>query len=240
MPCENYREALIEAAATDSPPSRELRLHLVACASCRGAYSEELQLLAAIDSGVRTAANAEVPASLLPRVRVQLNERPVLRRAWVPAGALTAAAVALVAVIVFVRGFERDGGQINPPANSTAQSVPPAEVQPAPPVVTFVGTTSPPAKRKLLPPPAEGPRVVGAAHMETSRVLVPAGQQRAMEVLLVSVTRGKVAGEVLLGEKPEKTLEELRVSPIGISPIEMKPLEEVGPESAPQNEKTRD
>lgn len=238
MPCEDYREALIEVAATDSAPSRELRLHLDACASCRAASFEELQLFAAIDAGFRTTANAEVPSSLLPRVRVQLNERPAPRRTWVPAGAVTAAAVALVAVIVFVRGFERDGGRTNPPVNSSAQSIPPTEIQPAPPVATSIETTRPPAKIKL-PRPAESLRVVGAAQVEASRVLVPAGQQRAMEVLLASVKQGKVDGEVLLAEKPEKTLEELQVSPIGISPIEMKPLEDVRPESAPQNEKTR-
>jgi hypothetical protein len=238
MPCENYREALIEAAATGSALSRELRLHLDACASCRAASFEELQLFAAIDSGVRTTANAEVPASLLPRVRVQLNERPVPRRAWFPAGVVTAAAVSLVAVIVFVRGFDRDGGRTNPPANSSAQNIPPTEIQPAPPVATSIETTSPPAKSKL-PRPAEIPRVFGAAEVESSRVLVPAGQQRAMEVLLASVKQGKVDGEVFLAEKPEKTLEELQVSPIDIAPIEMKPLEDVSPESAPQNEKTR-
>jgi hypothetical protein len=238
MPCEDYREALIEAAATDSLPSRELRLHLDACASCRAASSEELQLFAAIDSGLRTAANAEVPASLLARVRVQLDDRPVRRRAWVPAGVVMAAAVAVVAVIVFVRGFERDGGPANPPANSSAQNVPPPEIQPAPPVATFTETTSPPLKIKQARPDAR-PRVAGAAQVATSRVLVPAGQQRAMEVLLASVKQGKVDGEVLLAEKPEKSLEELQVSPIDISPIEMKPLENVRPESALPNEKTR-
>jgi hypothetical protein len=238
MPCENYREALIEAAATDSLPSGELRSHLDACASCRAAYSEELQLFAAIDSAVRTAANAEVPASLLPRVRVQLNERPVRRRAWVPAGAVTAAAVALVAVIVFVRGFERDGVRPTPPANSTAQNVPPTEMPPASPVTTFIATTSPPLKIKL-PRAEESPRIVGAAQVVAARVLVPPGRQRAMEVLLASVRQGQVDGEVLLAEKAEKTLKELQVSPIDISPIEMKPLESVSPESASPNEKTR-
>jgi hypothetical protein len=237
MPCESYREALIEAAATDSAPSRELRLHLDACASCRAASSEELQLFAAIDSGVRTTANAEVPTSLLPRVRVQLNQRPARRRAWVPAGAVMVAAVGLVAVIVFVRGFERDGVRTNSPANSSAQNIRPTESQPAPPVAAFIETTSPPAKIKL-PRPAESPRVVGAAQVETAKVLVPAGQQRAIDVLLASVKQGKVYGEVLLAEKPEKTLEELQVLPIDISPIEMKPLEDVSPESASQNEKT--
>jgi hypothetical protein len=238
MPCENYRKALIEAAATDSAPSRELRLHLDACASCRAASSEELQLFAAIDSGLRNAANAEVPASLLPRVRVQLNERPVPRRAWVLAGAVTAAAIALVAVIVFVRGFERDGLRTNPPANSSAQNIPPTEIQPAPPVATFTQTMSPPAKSKL-PRPAESPRVAGATEVETASVLVPAGRQRAIEVLLASVKQGRVDGEALLAEKPRETLEELQVSPIDISPIEMKPLEDVSPESASPNEKIR-
>ena len=80
MPCENYREALTEAAAADAVPSGELRSHLDACASCRVAFTEEQQLFAAIDTGVRASANAEVPASLLPRVRVQLNEQSVPER----------------------------------------------------------------------------------------------------------------------------------------------------------------
>ena len=96
MPCENYREALIEAAATGAAPSRELRLHMDACASCSAAFAEELQLFVAIDSGVRATANSEVPASLLPRVRARLNEHPATRRFWIPAWAAVAAVAALV------------------------------------------------------------------------------------------------------------------------------------------------
>src|SRR5277367_1821229 len=73
MPCENYREALTEAAAADAVPSGELRSHLDACASCRTAFTEEQQLFAAIDTGLRASANSDVPATFLPRVRANLE-----------------------------------------------------------------------------------------------------------------------------------------------------------------------
>jgi hypothetical protein len=234
--CEDYRTALTGAAAAAVQPSLELRSHLDGCLSCCAAFTEELQLFAAIDSGLRAAANSEVPASLFPRVRVQLNEQPVPRRTWVPARAAMAAAVALVAVIVFVRGIGRDTVPINPPANSFAHNVSPAEIQPDPPVVAAIETTSPPAKNKTVRAAKTAPVV----QTKEVAVLVPAGQKQAMDALLAGVRQGQVKADVLLAENSEKTLEDLQVSPLDISPIEMKPLVDVSPESpASQNEKAR-
>ena len=67
MPCQHYKDALIEVAASGSAPQGELRVHLDECASCRAAFAEEQSFFAAIDSGVRAAANIDVPPSLLPR-----------------------------------------------------------------------------------------------------------------------------------------------------------------------------
>jgi hypothetical protein len=232
--CEDYRAALTDAAAAAVEPSLELRSHLDACASCRAAFAEEAQLFAAIDLGVGTAANAEVPVSLLPRVRVQLNEQRVPHRAWVPAGAVMAAAVAIVAVLVFFHYFGHDAAGPNPQVNSVAHNVSPAEIQSIPPTPAPYERSAPPAKNKAVRSVSTQP----ALRVEEVAVLIPAGQKRAMEALLASVQAGKVDGEVLLAEKPEKSLEELQISPLDFSPIEMKPLATAGTELPSQNEET--
>jgi len=101
MPCENYREALIEAAAGDSAPSLELRSHLDACTSCRAAFTEELQLFAGIDTGVRATANAEVPHSFLPHVRAGLEIVSASQRRWTPFLIFAAASAAIVLTVFF-------------------------------------------------------------------------------------------------------------------------------------------
>src|SRR2546423_14825106 len=101
MLCEHYKEALIEAAASDVPAPGDLREHLDGCSDCRAAFEEEQALFSSIDGGLRVAANADVPASLLPRVRAQLSGQSVARRSWIPVWAVLGAA-ALVLTIVSV------------------------------------------------------------------------------------------------------------------------------------------
>ena len=95
MPCEQYKGALIEAAANDVARSGELREHLAACISCRAAFAEEQSLLAAIDAGLHAAANAEVPTSLLPRVSARLDEAAARRFRWRQPLAFASAGLAL-------------------------------------------------------------------------------------------------------------------------------------------------
>lgn len=231
--CGDYRQALIDAAAEGAEPSRELRSHLDACGSCLSVFSEEWQLFAAIDSGLRVSANAEVPTSLLPRVRAQLNEQRVSRFSWLRAVAVLSASV-LALSIVFVRSAGRRPAGTNQEANSIARSVPPGAIQPGPSAAVPSEMAAPPMRHGSPRPARNAPR----ARSEEVSVLIPAGQKRAMDALLFSVQHGKVDGNVLLAEKPEKALEELQVVPLDVSPIEVKPLSDVSAESASQNEKT--
>ena len=101
MPCEHYKNALIEAAASGAQPQGDLRTHLDACASCRAAFALEQALFSSIDASLHVAANAEVTASLLPRVRARLNEEATSRRSWTANWfALASAAVMVVAFFV--------------------------------------------------------------------------------------------------------------------------------------------
>ena len=235
MPCENYREALIEAAAGGGVPSDEVRAHVKACAACQTAFSEELQLFSAIDTGLRVSANAEVPASLLPRVRVQLNEQVVQGRSWAPVGAAVAAAVVLVVVVIFIRGLGSGPHGVDPNVNSLAHGVPHAVIQAASPNIAPVGRASTTAKHESFPPARKG----RAAQTEELTVLIPAGQKQAIYALLASVREGKAKTSILPTGEAEDSLKEPAFTPLVILPIELKPLVEVSTESLSEGGKTR-
>jgi hypothetical protein len=76
--------------------------HLRECAGCREFYEAQVHLFAAVDAGLRTMVNEEVPASLLAGVRARMEQAPtfgnwqlVLRIVPVAAAVLFALALAL-------------------------------------------------------------------------------------------------------------------------------------------------
>ncbi|MGC1416590.1 MAG: hypothetical protein WA817_14990 [Candidatus Acidiferrum sp.] len=235
MPCEDYREALIDAATAGSAPSRELRSHLEACASCRAALTEEQQLFAAIDTGLHATANAEAPASLLPRVRDQLSEQPVSHRSWILAFAGVAVATALVFAFVLARKSARVGVEPIPLAIPSAHNVPPFANPPTTPAIAPQEMARA-ARNHIRVGALKTAPAVDAAAVE-AEVLIPAGQKRAFDDLLAKLRRREVQGDALLAEKPEKPLETLEVSPLDITPIEIKPLPDVATKSTAPDEK---
>ena len=104
MPCQHYKDALIEAAASGAQPQGDLRAHLPGCADCRAAFAQEQSLFASIDAGLHVAANAEAPASLLPRVRARLDEAVATQRRWFHPWIFAGASVVLaIAIFSFAR-----------------------------------------------------------------------------------------------------------------------------------------
>ena len=236
--CEDYRAALSESAASGATASglpNELHRHIDACTSCRAAFSEELQLFAAIDSGLRAAANVETPLSLLPRVRAQINEQHVPRHSWVPASAALAAAAALVFAMVLVRSKKGEAVKSIAEISSVATGVAPAEVPAAPPIRAMEKTSPPIRSHSLMPKPTRPNPAV-----EQVSVLLPAGHKEAVDALLAGLRRGPVAADDLPAEKTAQPLQDLSVSPLSVAPLEMKPLEDVSGNPAPEIEQTKD
>jgi hypothetical protein len=233
--CGYYREALTDAVVEGVEPSRELRLHLDACASCLLAFTEEVQLFAAIDTGLRASANAEVPASLLPRVRVQLNEQPVPRHSWVPIGAAVASGVVLLAVIMFVRALGSGAAGVNRDVNSLAHDVPRPVIQAVSPGIASVERASKTEEHRSFRPVRNG-RV---AQAEELTVLIPAGQKQAVNALLASVREGKAKENFLLAEEVGGPTKETGVAPLVILPIEVKPLDDLSAEPPSEDGKTK-
>ncbi len=229
MLCEHYKEALIEAAASDVPAPGDLREHLDGCSDCRAAFEEEQALFSSIDGGLRVAANADVPASLLPRVRAQLSGQSVARRSWIPVWAVLSAA-ALVLTIVSVRSTRDDASRQNLQSGAVAHAGLPAEIPTTP--ISALPQTGPGLRMKKH---GVQSKAQASASVEQVPVLLPASQKVVIDAWLDGLRRGKLKANDLLAQKSDLPLQDLRVSPLDVSPIELKPLADVSGGSPSQD-----
>ncbi len=131
MPCQHYKDALIEAAASDAKPQGDLRAHLDACAPCRVTLAQEQALFSSIDAGLHLTANADVPASLLPRVRARLDEAAAPRSGWVTNWFALASAAVMVVAFFAARAVWRTNVVQKPVETAGKTIVPPRVTLPA-------------------------------------------------------------------------------------------------------------
>ena len=234
MPCEIYREALIEAAASGLTPQGELRAHVEACGSCRALFAEEQALFATIDAGLQGAANAEVPPSLLPRVRAQVNHQTIQRHSWISAWTAIAAAAALVAVTLLVRDWKRGAAGPDSPQSPVAHNILGAGSPTTPAIHPREAAARSVRNERVRPV-----KIGSGAGVEQVSVLVPAGQKEVLDAFLAGLRRGALRPEGLLAEKPEQPMKDLQVSALDIPPIVVKPLADVSGETAPESETAR-
>ncbi|HEV1994992.1 MAG TPA: hypothetical protein VGR03_11730 [Candidatus Acidoferrum sp.] len=231
MPCKHYKNALIEAAASGAQPQGELRAHLADCASCCATFAQEQALFSSIDAGLYVTANAELPASLLPRVRARLDEEGIPRRNWVTAGFVLASAAAIVIALFTARVVWRTNGEHQPVESVANKSVSAPGVQPpqgqfaiAPPVKKdSTSQLQVPLVRNPVPPRAFSTR------NSMPEVLVP----RDQEVLLVHYAdqwRGRKRAPLVAADSDETTLTSLQVAPIQIAQLDVKLLAEEKPQ----------
>jgi hypothetical protein len=230
MPCERYREALIEAAVVGEALSADLRAHVDACSSCRAAFAEEQQLSAAIDSGLHGMSNNVMPASLVPGVRTRLNEQKVSGISWIRIGEAFAAAALVVLVAMFIRGSHREGREQNlvvstVAPNPVAKEIPNQVAPVVEPGKYAVGVAGAKPKRQ--------PAVPSRAVRAEVPVLVPAGQKEAVDTLLAALSAGNMKPQSLIADKTAEPEAISELSPLGIPEIQIKPLAAVSEESGP-------
>jgi hypothetical protein len=228
MPCQHYKDTLIEAAASGTEPLGDLRAHFDACADCRGAFEREQSLFASIDAGLHVTANAEVPAALLPRVRARLDEESTPRRIWATNWLVLASAAVIVFALFAARAVWRTNVVQKPVEIAGNTSVPP-QVTPSPknqsPVVVAPVEKNSSSQRQFAiakTPPAQETLVSGKTMPE---VLVP----RDQEVLLAEYAEQwrLHAHPLLLAQEFDATvLSPLQVAPIEIDELDVKPLAE--------------
>jgi hypothetical protein len=132
MFCESFRETLSEAAMRGDRLPAEVQAHLAACASCRASFSGEQALFDRIAAEVRSSVNAEVPASLLPRVRQRIAAAPATEtwRAPVLAYVASGLAIGAIALSLAVRTQVRSA-KPEPPASRVSSPGPDQSGAPA-------------------------------------------------------------------------------------------------------------
>jgi len=123
MFCESYRQSLGDAAVAGEELSPALAAHLQQCESCATFLAAEQELFRAMDEFLSIRANAEVPVSLVPRVRAALPENPLSAKlfawkdVWIPA---LLAAVLIATTVVIPRSKPR----VREPVEETAANSP--------------------------------------------------------------------------------------------------------------------
>jgi anti-sigma factor RsiW len=223
MPCKHYQDALVEAAASGAEPQGELRSHLAACAACRTAFAQEQSLFSSIDAGLHATANAEVPASLLPRVRARLADEATPSRMWTQPLIFAAASLALASAIFLVVRPHHAGPDFQ--AKQTPQ-IPVSETtvtnarrqrsrRAAQIISSHVNNPKPPGRSTLLRP------------MTSSQpeVLVPPDERDAFARFVAALQeRSEVAVALVTPSSDEKD-EPAGLKPLQIDRLEVKPLE---------------
>lgn len=228
MLCEYYKDALMDAAASGVAPCEELRAHLAECLPCREAFIDEQSLFAAIDSGLHTVANSEVPSSLFFRVRVALEQETSRKSAWF-SDALVLATAAGIVLAVFATHTVRRTRDGRERANIAVKTI----VRPPKPASSQETIEGPDRSSKPSPStPSLIARSFSAPRQEDSagalpQVLVP----REQGALLASYAKqwyGQKHAPLMAGEEASAPLEPLQVSPIQIPQLDVKPLAEQG------------
>jgi hypothetical protein len=225
MPCEHYKDTVMETAASGSAPSGELRAHLAECSSCRAAFAEEQTLFAAIDSGLHAAANTKVPPSLLPRVRTALDETSTLQLCWLrPAVFLSAGAVLAFAIFLIARPRQalpedvaKQGGVAVPTAVARAGKTNPAQdVQEGAQIAAI---------RAPLFHPTPNSTNSSSAASSSPEVLVPPDEREGLAQLVATLNEHRDFAAAFVAQRPEKKDVLVTVDPLQIEDIEIKPLE---------------
>jgi hypothetical protein len=101
MNCKQCQEGVLESlAAGETFLAPELNAHQISCALCREFHLAQQGLFHSVDAGLHSIANQPVPLSLLPGLRLRLEEHPAPLRAWFSGWSLAFVVAAVVFTLV--------------------------------------------------------------------------------------------------------------------------------------------
>jgi hypothetical protein len=214
MPCKDFKNAIVEAAANAAGPQGKLRAHLSVCADCRGAFAAEIYLFSSLDAAVQSIARTDVPPTFLRRVRARLAEETSPRFGWINWTFIGATAVAAIAGLLFLRvdtrgvksGIHVVSGPVANRAWSSQRTSSPHREPPKP--------ENPGVER--------GPNAVEAElhvpRLVEPMVVVPSEQRQAMALVIAAARRGEMPEYSLIAKEQESDVEP---QPAGLAPLEI-------------------
>jgi hypothetical protein len=227
MPCEHDKGALIEAASGVEPQG-ELRAHLESCDSCRAAFAEEQALFASIDAGLHAKANAEVPVSLLPRVRARLDETGAPINSWITNRFVLATAAVVVVAFFAARAVRHTNVGNEPVEKSVKTNAPPKVKLPPQNQSSLVASTA--ERNDVLPRQFRGAKTSPVGDVPVRRntlpeVLVPRDQEILLAAYAEQWNLHKRA-PLVAKDSDAAILARLQIAPIQIDELGVKLLAE--------------
>jgi len=214
----------------DARLSPALRSHLDACAPCRAAFVEETRLFAAIDTGLRTAANAEVPPSFFPGVRASFPDDTASQRGWRPFLIFAAAAVVMVLTVLVTARLPHT---INDNRAEQLFSAPPREKPEASTRGEARGTPAIVASSRSYR--IQHQRSTAPASSPSSNameVLVPPEEREAFARFIGSQPGPSGVVIAVVAAATDNKDQRLSVEPLEIAELEVKPIEALRSELA--------
>jgi hypothetical protein len=217
MSCEPYKNALT-AAAAGAPATNGLRSHLIVCSACRTALAEEESRFSAIDGGLHSVVNVEVPALLVPSIRARIAAEVAPKRVWLPAWALVSAAALAVVLIVVQMTRHSEQSKVTSPIPTASHAPLPGVVPPQPktPAQETSMTTVRTIHQRVPAEPLKS---------EEPLVLAAPRQREAVDALMAAFHRSEKQEEVLVAEAQDDVAQPLSIAPIAVVPMEIKPLD---------------
>jgi hypothetical protein len=229
MFCESHRRPLMDAATTGEVLPEALAAHLRACESCSGAFAAEQVLFAAIEGSLKIRANAEVPASLIPRVRAAIPEntspvKPFRSNQMLVPACVAAALAALMLVAFLIPRFKSsmEGGRRGTGAIAGAERV-----------AASSGDAVPKAKgdHPQFPAPHTGFKKIRGTSVLLARSeakVEPATEVAIRQLIRMTHDQPSVAESLSAGAAADSIV----IEPINVSEIAWAPL---SPDSDTQN-----
>ena len=221
MPCEKYKDALIEAAVGGTALAPAVSEHVGSCAKCAAELEGQRSLIVAIDQGLHREMNAPVPAAVLQRLEAQVTQhKPVraLNLSWLYAAAALATATTM---ILFVMPRVRRH-KSNSPTAALSQTVQSASEH-RPQIVTLV----------LQPATPEEMRRDRKQHSRRAaplepEVLVPGDERIGLEQFIANLNGRTDLSAVIakpLQQQPEQGVASLKTPDIETAALVVQPLQ---------------
>jgi hypothetical protein len=220
MNCKRAQKKIVnELASGESGFGGQLGQHLQNCAACCAFFANQAALFQAIDSHVHAIANGPMPPSLLPCVRVRLQEEvlpgPQGTRTW------QLAAIAAVIVLSAVVGLQMH-----------RQAAPEHTTESTPPVASSDSVNrARPVDYTAVKPVAKSTyaRMVRKrsvpAHSLTPEIRILPEEQEAFRLFVSRISKDRDTAIALTSAAPENGEAPVEIALLTIKNVEVKPLE---------------
>ncbi len=221
MLCDEYKEALIDAAAlgqTEDELAPKLREHVDGCRNCRLVRAAEQSLLTAIEEGLKRRVRNDVPADFALRVRSRTTEQRVtsgarrLQLQW----AAVAAAIAMAFVVFMVRDNLRRGAE--------PSAVGPVAVAVSSSAGAHGGSLS--AEKafeekdlRVSPKKRSSRRPTRGVVEANFQPLIPSDQEEIVELLVRKLRNGEVDGRILRWDVQPTEAQDWNIAPMQIEAL---------------------